>query len=410
MRDCLLAEIDLSRACLSTMRILIVCEHYPRLGSRTVQGLVHALSKMGHQVIVVTTNIDLSGRPILEKDDGQEKIIRLSSIKIPGVPYLYTPRARSTIRYLVQKHRPDIVHSHFLMYWLPLMTYSIPSQGVPVIVTLHGLTLPSEFGSLLTKFLLRLIYLTFGTKLLRNATRVICVSNDTKNRLQTVFPYMTPKSSVIPNGIDPLVENARTRLSRQEFRDSLQLSDRLTFLYVGRIAVDKGVANLVGAFVRLNAKYRNISLLIVGEGPELAHLVSRYRDCQNIHFLGYRDDVGTYYQASDVAVIPSSREGMSTFVLEAMFHGLPVISTMVGGMEEFQQKGARIETIKSAAVDDIYRALERFTLMDSRDRLVMGEVNKRTIMRDFLWESLSSRTIVVYESAVKRSMDNLAQN
>ncbi len=382
------------------MRILIVCEHYPRLGSRTVQGLVHALSKMGHQVIVVTTNIDPNGRSILDEDDGHEKVIRFGSIKLPRVPYLYTHRARGMIQYLVQKYRPDIVHSHFLMYWLPLMTYSIPNLGIPVIVTLHGLTLPSEFGSLITKFLLRLIYLTFAPRLLRNAARVICVSNDTKNRLQTVFPYATLKSSVIPNGIDPLIENGRTRLSRQECRDSLQLSDRLTFLYVGRITADKGVANLVRAFKRLNAKYRNLSLLIVGDGPDLAHLASEYSDDCSIHFLGYRSDVGTYYQASDVAIIPSAREGMSTFVLEAMFHGLPVISTEVGGIEDLRQKGAAIDIIGSRSAYEIYLAIERFAIMGSEELKALGLANRKVILNYFNWEKLGCQTVGVYRSVL----------
>jgi glycosyltransferase involved in cell wall biosynthesis len=382
---------------------MIVCEHYPRLCSRTVQGLVHALSKMGHEIIVVTTNIDTLGKSILEENARSEIAVRFVSIKIPGVPYLYTPRARAMIQYLVQKYRPDIVHCHFLMFWLSLMTYSIPNQGVPVIVTLHGLTLPSEFEFPVTRLLLRLIYLTFAPRLLRNTARVICVSNDTKRRLQAVFPYITPKSSVIPNGIDPLIENGRTKLLRQECRDLLQLSNRLTFLYVGRITADKGVISLVRAFKRLNTKYGNTSLLIVGDGPELGYLITKYHNDCDIHFLGYRDDVGTYCQASDVAVMASSREGMSMFVLEAMFHGLPIISSEVGGIQELQQKGANIEILRTTEDDDIYQSLEKFVHMAGKERILMGEKNKQVIQNNFIWEKLGSNTVEIYRSVLKKT-------
>ena len=157
---------------------------------------------------------------------------------------------------------------------------------------------------------------------------------------------------------------------------------------------------MLKAFSQIRFKHDSLSLLILGDGPDLSDLESKYQEESGIHFLGYREDVGSYLRAADVAIIPSTREGMSTFVLEALFHGLAVISTNVGGIQDLQNKGAKIEILSSNETNDIAVALEKFVLMRNEEREHQGTSNQSVILNNFLWQSLSHQTVQVYESVI----------
>jgi glycosyltransferase involved in cell wall biosynthesis len=58
-----------------------------------------------------------------------------------------------------------------------------------------------------------------------------------------------------------------------------------------------------------------------------------------IHFMGYQDNVHPFYEAADVYISTSKIEGMSNTQLEALAHGIPVISTQTGGVTELIDDG-----------------------------------------------------------------------
>lgn len=82
--------------------------------------------------------------------------------------------------------------------------------------------------------------------------------------------------------------------------------------------------------------------LFVGGGPDEAFLKDLTRDLgigQSVTFLGRRDDVPRLLASSDVAVLPSDREGFSNAILESMACGIPVVATDVGGNREIIDSG-----------------------------------------------------------------------
>jgi glycosyltransferase involved in cell wall biosynthesis len=140
-----------------------------------------------------------------------------------------------------------------------------------------------------------------------------------------------PPAAVIPPGID------LTRFvpgDRERARRSAGLpSGAGIVLYVGRLARDKNLATLLMAFASLYASSASARLLVVGDGPTKANLVSLARNLgieARVTFLPFvpHDRLPSYYQAADVTVVPSDRaETFCMVALEAIACGCPVIVT-----------------------------------------------------------------------------------
>jgi glycosyltransferase involved in cell wall biosynthesis len=132
-----------------------------------------------------------------------------------------------------------------------------------------------------------------------------------------------------------------TALSRQELdgiRPDLErgLAPVPKLAYIGRLAPEKGVANLVraiGVLAREGFQVRP-ELLILGDGPERKRLeeLARSEGCENIRFMGHltREKLSRELLQADFCVHASLTEGMCKAWLDAMAHGLPVLASRVG--------------------------------------------------------------------------------
>lgn len=137
-------------------------------------------------------------------------------------------------------------------------------------------------------------------------------------------------------------------------------SGQFTFLFVGRIVKDKGINELVEAFLRLYAENVNIKLILVGwfeDGldPLSDETRRQINECGDIVCVGpqYGKDLLAYYAASDCFVFPSYREGFPNTVLEAGAMGLPSIVTDINGSREIIEDGKNGFIVPSKNVDEL---------------------------------------------------------
>ena len=114
------------------------------------------------------------------------------------------------------------------------------------------------------------------------------------------------------------------------------------FSFVGRLVGDKGVNELVEAFVLLSEQYPNIKLLLVG--PEEKALDPLNRETTkhisahpSIISVGYQNDIRPYLAVSDCFVFPSYREGFPNVVLQAAAMEVPCIVSNINGCNEIIQ-------------------------------------------------------------------------
>lgn len=139
----------------------------------------------------------------------------------------------------------------------------------------------------------------------------------------------------IPNGVDTRRYAPAPLQRRLDSRRELGLDDdAIVFGCVARLQPVKRHVDLIDAFAQVHRTLPQARLVLVGDGPLLPELRDRIASLgiqDAVALLASRDDVDALLPALDVLVLPSSSEGMSNAILEAMACGLPVVATAVGG-------------------------------------------------------------------------------
>lgn len=229
------------------------------------------------------------------------------------------------------KEKPDMVHSMTPKAGLLCMVAGWMT-GVPVRVhTFTGLVWPTAQG------LSRRILMLTDKITCMCATHVVPEGEGVKQDLQRCITKKEMKVLGYGNVRGINMDEWKRRVDRG---DGLML----TFLFVGRIVRDKGVDELVAAFVKLNRIYSNTRLLLVGPYEEHLNPVQSgtkflIDTCECIEAVGAQKDVRPFYEQSDVLVFPSYREGFPNVVIEAGAMELPSIVTDINGSREIIEDG-----------------------------------------------------------------------
>ena len=178
-------------------------------------------------------------------------------------------------------------------------------------------------------------------------------------------------------------------------------------LYVGKIEERRNVYFLIELFELLQKKRENIRLVIVGDGEEQYRkaFLDRIRPwTENGKIIYYQKatqkELALIYQRSDMFVFTSNYEIFGMVLLESMYFGLPVISSMNGGASVLINSG------KNGYVMDSFNAdlwAEKILAVaeDEELRHVMGREAKQTIEKHFLWDRLADQFIRAYSDEVE---------
>jgi glycosyltransferase involved in cell wall biosynthesis len=330
------------------MRILMISLRYPpTLGGaeRAASELARGLAAVGHEVSVIT-----SGQPGEEVRDGV--VVRRVPLAGPRLGGLrFSLKAARAARRLP---RSQVVVAH--MASAPAAAGLVPAllwRAPLVVQPSSGGTSGGNLGLVEGRALGRL-----RVWLLRRAVRAwIALSPEIESHLRDRWRVPAGRIHRIPLGVD---------LERFE---PVEPSGQRRFLYVGRLAPEKGLALLLEAWRGAGEPGR---LVIVGDGREEVAL--RRSAPATVEFTGAMADPRRAYREADVFVLPSLREGLSSALLEAVASGLPVIATDTGAASEVLQGAGRlvppgdVEALAAAladppgAVPDRGRFAERYGL------------------------------------------------
>lgn len=265
---------------------------------------------------------------------------------------------------LLRKSRYDVVHIHG--DWSSLILSSVVKRLVKskvLIFSIHGKLQNSICYKNLLKYFLRPVNHIFATGF------------ETGTELQTMVGN---KVTIQPSGVNHIY-----------FEECTTTCKDIDVITVANINAKKNIEFIVD----IAAVNQHLSFVVVGDGGRRGYIESKIRDAQlqNIRLLGNRNalEIRTLLDRSSLFLLTSVEEGTPTAVLEAMTRGLPVVSSLVGGIEHILTDGENGFVISAFDVMDYSEKINKI-LNDSRiySYMQMHNINKS---REFKWERVAQK-------------------
>jgi glycosyltransferase involved in cell wall biosynthesis len=162
-------------------------------------------------------------------------------------------------------------------------------------------------------------------------------------------------------------------------------SNRL--IYIGRLAVEKGLPVLFESIKMLREKGHVVSLMLVGDGPDRKYLEALGATLgigDQLEFVGYasQDEIVQYLGESDIFVLPSFAEGVPVSIMEAMACGIPVVATFVGGVAELVENEISGLLVFPSDIEGLSNAIEKY-LYDSNLRQSIIQKAREKIIAEY---------------------------
>lgn len=247
----------------------------------------------------------------------------------------------------VAQEKFDVVHLNSTNALLGAWGLSRLQPKPRLVFTVHGLSLLDSGHK--AAGILRAAYRLFFKAAFRKLDDLVFVSRlNLKSALASglLEGGLADKSHLIYNGRDFAPGYLLEReAARGELAKILGLSPEAAadfqeaFVYgsIGRLSYPKNYEFLINAHRAVKAIRPNAKLLLIGEGPERAKyegLIKSYKLENEVWLSGEIKDASRYLKAFDLFILPSTFEGLSLSLIEAVRAGVPALASRVGGNEE----------------------------------------------------------------------------
>ena len=297
--------------------VMVIAQFYPLLGGAEIQAqkLAAALRARGVEIFVLTRRI--KNAPAYESVDG---IPVYRSIRSVNVPLLFGVLYVISVAWFLYKRRNEysIIHCHILQEYQTFVALVFKLLFNKKVIAKMSSSGPTSDVKLMKNTLAGRVTI----RLMRNADRIISLcSQSTSELLEEGMP--ADRVAQIANGVD----TSRFTISAR------RSNNRKMITFIGRLDGYKGVDCLLGAFRQVIQGCPDVTLKLVGDGPDAMELTRQAEALQiqgRVVFRGRQVDVAKELSETDIFVLPSLSEGMSNVLLEAMACGLPVVATEVG--------------------------------------------------------------------------------
>lgn len=281
-----------------------------------VDTLRKGLENLGHEVYVITCNDSFK----LEKDGN---VYRLPSFLLKNF-YNYSFTGPFHFRGFneIRKLKLDVIHIHTEFGVAILGRMIAKVLGIPLVYTYH--TMLEDYTHYIN-FMNISILDKPSVRFVEMISKIYCYPSNTvivpsKKTYDVLMKYSVKNNDVrvLPSGIDlerfrnPNYENI------QRIKDEYNLKDKKVMIYLGRVAKEKNI-EIILETIKVR---KDLTLLVVGEGPELKHFQEKY-NYQNIIFCGKKEysEVADYYNVADAFISASTTETQGLTFIEAMSTG-----------------------------------------------------------------------------------------
>ncbi len=307
-------------------------------------------------------------------------------LSVPGALLRFVRQCRA--------HKVGVVHINVARRgstWRKLLFATMTRMmGMKLVLHLHGSGYDAYYAQL-PGFAQRRV-----SRLFNSADAVIALSPYWRDVLVNHIHVAPEKVHVIGNGV-PSPAASRPEPSRSEVP---------TILFMGEVGERKGIDILLPALATLTAADLRWRAIVGGNGAveEARARAEALGIADHIHFPGWvgEEDVSRYMREADIFTLPSRAENQPLSILEAMAHGLPVVSTRVGAIPEQVLDGESGLLVPPGDVQALADALARL-VRDAGLRTAMGAAGKRHFARHYSLAACADRFAALYRSLLPGS-------
>jgi glycosyltransferase involved in cell wall biosynthesis len=226
------------------------------------------------------------------------------------------------------------------------------------------------------------LYKRIDQHFLRYFETLICVSKDLYEECQRLG-IPNHRLHYVPNAID--TESFRRVEDLRSAKASLcARPDRFLIGSIGRLSPEKGLFELIHAVASLQKQGLPLDLWIAGEGPDRPRLAHKIQACaqeDSMRLLGQVSDLRPFYQAMDLFVLNSHREGLPNVLLEAMAMETPAIATNVGGIADLIEPGKTGYLIETDQEKGLIQSIQAAVRDPNRGAVMASEARRRVVFQ-----------------------------
>lgn len=214
--------------------------------------------------------------------------------------------------------------------------------------------------------------------------KIICCCANVRSSISRLEHIPEDKFKVIINAID--LRDPAPGGGREEARKAMGVNGADTVIgNISMLSRRKMQPVLAKAFAEVVKTHGNAKLVFIGEEDplvkkELVALAQKLNVIDKIIFMGRRDDVHFLLKGIDIFVLSSLHEGIPLAFLEAMFAGVPVISTDVGGVSEVIKHNVNGILLPAGAPDKMAAAIKDL-IGDPGKRYSLSQKGRETVLR-----------------------------
>ena len=333
------------------------------------------------------------------RGDFAERMPDPSKVVVLGKGAGFSPMAVVRLWRLIRSVGADVIHSHNLGTLIYASLATLGGRTVPIVHGEHGQLQPQDLGAK---------RMSQRRRFFRHCQTVHVVSSSVKDNLASLGLDEGGRILVTPNGVD--CDRFCPPESKAGAKESLNFgAEDLVVGIVGRLVALKRHELLFGALERLGDRFRQLKILVVGDGgADREHLIQVMKDhpmASRIIWTGHQDDLQPWYQAMDLLAAPSEIEGLSNAVLEGMATGLPVMAHVACGNAEVIDDGRsgylRDIATSEGLAEDMARVFDDRALMTA-----CGAKARESVQRDYSMEAMEASYRKLYWNAYRTQAED----
>jgi len=304
----------------------------------------------------------------------------------------------------LERDAPEVVHAHtYGTNQVAVARRHRRRRGTPFVLTAHFHPIWSIHGGWLRHRIRGFYDRRLAGPVLAAASRVIVQTHEEERLLRAVGVPLPPVE-IVPPGYSPLPDPPA---SVGAFAERFGVPGPYV-LFVGRLASNKGLVELLQAFAALAREDGTAQLVLVGEdGGMRATLEDRARGlglADRVRFLGHLADealLAAAYRDARCTVLPSEYEAFGLVLLESLAQGTPVIASRVGGIPEFIEDERTGLLVPPGDVPSLSAAVVRLWSDPALARR-LGRHGRTEVVPRYTWDHLVDRLEGIYREVVTR--------